>query len=721
MTPHKFMFFSGKGGVGKTTCAAATAVAAAERGLKTLIVSTDPASNVGDVFQQVIGSQVTAISGVPNLFAVEIDPDDATEAYREKVLAPMRGILPDEIVAVIEEQFRSPCTTEIAAFDRFTDFLVDPGYDLVVFDTAPTGHTLRLLELPMDWSRHIEESAKTGGQTCLGPVASIQAGKEKYDRAIAALRDRDLTSFVFVTIPEKTSLDEARRSADELSTLGIPVQRLIINHVLPVAEGENGFFARRRAMQQPYIAEAARSFPGVAISEVEETFVEIIGVKTLAAFARLLDGRGDGRLPDTHLSPTALLLPNNGGRRRLFFMGKGGVGKTVVSAATALSLARQGVRTLLVTTDPAAHSGRVLGCEAGDAPTAVPGEPNLFVARVDQETAVREYRQRILDESRGRFDAATLAAMEEELNSPCTEEMAAFERFLAYLTDESYPVVVFDTAPTGHTLRLLSLPFSWEKQVEMMVAMRPGTQSYERTRERYKDAVTMLQDPDMTRLMFVVLPEKTPLLEALRARDDLAAAGITTAAVVANMVLPEHACRTPRLRLRREAQQHYLYAMRRDFGVPRFDLMLRDDEVVGIPALAAIAAELWSDPAPGGTCNDRGRSARPRVLHTAGQPLWRRRLLLRPHGNERGGGGGASSSSDRGSSGRPCRVGRCVPQAEPSPRRGGAPHGEHAGICGVPGHHGGRRDRLDGAAVSGRAGAAHARPLGPRCSPGCRF
>jgi len=187
--------------------------------------------------------------------------------------------------------------------------------------------------------------------------------------------------------------------------------------------------------------------------------------------------------------------------------------------------------------------------------------------------------------------------MEEELNSPCTEEMAAFEKFLAYLTDDSFPVVVFDTAPTGHTLRLLSLPFSWEKQVEMMVAMRPGTQSYERTRERYKDAVAMLQDRDMTRLMFVVLPEKTPLLEALRARDDLAAAGIATAAVVANMVLPDRACSTPRLALRREAQQHYLYAMRRDFGVPRFDLSLRDDEVMGTAALAGIAAELWGDPA----------------------------------------------------------------------------------------------------------------------------
>jgi arsenite-transporting ATPase len=597
MTSNSFVFFSGKGGVGKTTCACATAVAAAERGLKTLIVSTDPASNVGDVFQQPIGSQVTAIRGVPNLFAVEIDPDGATEAYRENVLAPMRGILPDEIVAVIEEQFRSPCTTEIAAFDRFTDFLVDPGYDLIVFDTAPTGHTLRLLELPMDWSKHIEESAKTGGQTCLGPVASIQAGKEKYDRAIAALRDPGVTSFVFVTIPEKTSLDEARRTGDELSALGITVQRLIINHVLPVAEDENGFFDRRRAMQQPYIAQAAGEFPGVAISQVEETFVEIIGAPALSAFARLLDGREDGRLLQAAVSPAALLRPDNGGRRRLFFMGKGGVGKTVVSAATALHLAREGVRTLLVTTDPAAHTGRVLGCEATDAPTAVPGEPNLFVARVDQETAVQEYRQRIMDESRGRFDEGTLAAMEEELNSPCTEEMAAFERFLAYLTDDGFPVVVFDTAPTGHTLRLLSLPFSWEKQVEMMVAMRPGTQSYECTRERYKDAVAMLQDRDMTRLVFVVLPEKTPLLEALRARDDLAAAGISTSAVVANMVLPDHACRTPRLKVRREAQQHYLYAMRRDFGVPRFDLTLRDDEVMGAAALAGIAAELWSDPA----------------------------------------------------------------------------------------------------------------------------
>ncbi len=593
----RFMFFSGKGGVGKTTCACATAVAAAEGGVKTLIVSTDPASNVGDVFQQPVGAQATAIRGVPNLFAVEIDPDGATEAYREKLLAPMRGVLPDEILAVIEEQFRSPCTTEIAAFDRFTDFLVDPEYDLVVFDTAPTGHTLRLLELPVDWSRHIEEAAKTSGQTCLGPVTSIQAGKEKYDRAIAALRDAGTTSFVFVTIPERTSLDEAARTAKELAALGIAVQRLIINHVLPAGEGDNGFFARRRAMQQSYIAEVDKLFPGVPISLVDETFVEIIGAPALAAFARLLEGREDGRPSQALLSPRALLLPGDGGRRRLFFVGKGGVGKTVVSAATALHLARQGVRTLLVTTDPAAHTGRVLGCEATDAPTPVPGQPNLFVARVDQEVAVREYRRRILDESRGRFDAATLAAMEEELNSPCTEEMAAFERFLAYLTDDTYPVVVFDTAPTGHTLRLLSLPFSWEKQVEMMVAMRPGTQSYERTRERYRDAVAMLKDPALTALIFVVLPEKTPLLEALRARDDLAAAGIPTAGVVANMVLPDHACTTALLKVRREAQQHYLYAIRRDFGVPRFDLTLRDDEVVGMAALAEVAAELWGESA----------------------------------------------------------------------------------------------------------------------------
>ena len=179
MTQTRYLFFSGKGGVGKTTMACATAVHYAEQGLKTLIITTDPASNLADVFEIEIGHKITPL-GVPNLWGMEIDPDISTQEYRERILGPMRAVMPGDVMKVLEEQFNSPCTTEIASFDRFVDFMVaekegkGETYDVVIFDTAPTGHTIRLLELPVDWSKHIEESAKGGGNTCIGPVASIQ-------------------------------------------------------------------------------------------------------------------------------------------------------------------------------------------------------------------------------------------------------------------------------------------------------------------------------------------------------------------------------------------------------------------------------------------------------------------------------------------------------------------------------------------------------------------
>lgn len=250
----RFIFFSGKGGVGKTSMAASTSVYYADEGKKTLIVTTDPASNLADVFQQEIGHKETPITGARNLWAMEIDPDKATEEYKERIIGPMRLVMPEEIIRVVEEQFNSPCTTEIAAFDRFVGFMDRPDYEIVVFDTAPTGHTLRLLELPVDWSRHIEESARGSGQTCMGPVESIQASKEKYDRAIALLRDPEYTTFVFVVQPEDTPIQEALRAHRELATLGINSSQLIINGILPPEECSNPFFARRKKMQDGYLA-----------------------------------------------------------------------------------------------------------------------------------------------------------------------------------------------------------------------------------------------------------------------------------------------------------------------------------------------------------------------------------------------------------------------------------------------------------------------------------
>ncbi|MDZ7671746.1 MAG: ArsA family ATPase [Halanaerobiales bacterium] len=280
MDNKQYIFFSGKGGVGKTSMAAATAVYQARAGKKTLIVTTDPASNLSDVFQQKIGHQETMINGISNLFAMEIDPDRATEEYRERIIGPMREVMPESVIKVVEEQFNSPCTTEIAAFDRFVDFMGENDYDLIVFDTAPTGHTIRLLELPVDWSKHIEESAKGGGQTCMGPVEAIQSSKEKYDRATTLLRNQSKTGFVFVVQPEETPISEAERSANELSKIGIEPALLIVNGILPPEECKHPFFAKRKEMQDKHLKKIKEKFM------IDKLYMELLsdeikGIETL--------------------------------------------------------------------------------------------------------------------------------------------------------------------------------------------------------------------------------------------------------------------------------------------------------------------------------------------------------------------------------------------------------------------------------------------------------
>ncbi len=255
MDNAKFLFFSGKGGVGKTSMAASTAVWQAGQGRKTLIVTTDPASNLADIFETEIGHHIVPIGGAPGLWAMEIEPDQATAEYKERILGPMRTVFPPEVIAVVEEQFNSPCTTEIAAFDRFVKFMDDPEYDLVIFDTAPTGHTIRLLELPVNWSEFIDLSSKGSGQTCLGPVQAIQESKTIYDKAMVNLRDPRSTTFVFVVQPEAVIISETERSVAEISQLGVKTIELIINSILPEEVCREPFFRKQYEMQQRHLRE----------------------------------------------------------------------------------------------------------------------------------------------------------------------------------------------------------------------------------------------------------------------------------------------------------------------------------------------------------------------------------------------------------------------------------------------------------------------------------
>ncbi|MFN3480678.1 MAG: TRC40/GET3/ArsA family transport-energizing ATPase [Thermodesulfovibrionales bacterium] len=615
----QYIFFSGKGGVGKTTMASATAIHYALQGKKTLIVTTDPASNLADVFEQEIGHKITQITDVGTirelpLHAMEIDPDEATKEYKERIIAPFREIMPEDVIASIDEQLSGPCTTEMASFDRFIDFMETDEYDVIVFDTAPTGHTIRLLELPVDWSRHIEESAKGSGQTCLGPVQTIQESKDKYDRATALLKDPERTSFIFVMRPEELSLYETIRASKELETIGIKSGEIIINGILPEEVCEIEFFRKKYESQQKVIERTK-----ILLDKPKRYMYlrnnEVKGIEALRSIAEeLFNGeeviRLIGKEKKTFTdSPIHLFTPSpihpftnsplhpftnspvdinklwlpQKNTKALFFTGKGGVGKTTVSCITALYTAQKGFKTLLVTTDPAAHIGEVLDVKVGSTPIMV--TDNLYAVMVDQEEAFREYKERVLNDARGKYSEDMLKAMEEELNSPCTEEMAAFDKFIQYIESKDYDVIVFDTAPTGHTLRLLSLPFDYARQVEMMVSTDEALKAKEEAQNRFREIINILKDKDRTVFSLVLYPESTPILESYRAMLDLKDAGIETQLVVANLILPEEVCTNDFFKSRRAMQMRYLVEINERFKLPVLQFPMMENEIRGLKML----------------------------------------------------------------------------------------------------------------------------------------
>lgn len=617
----QFIFFSGKGGVGKTSMACATAVRHADAGQRTLIITTDPAANLADVFEQPIGHHITPLTGIANLWAMEIDPDTATEEYKERALAPLRDIFPAPMVEVINEQMSGPCTAEVAAFDRFTDFLVldneadqPVAFDVIVFDTAPTGHTIRLLELPAEWANTISAAEEGSGQTCIGPAAAIQSAKFKYERALAILRDPAQTRFTFVLHPEAIAIHETRRAIGELGKLDIHTHELIINGIIPPEATANALFAARAEMQAGYLAQIERDLP-YATRRMFLMDGEIKGIERLRTVAALLHGeernnqretvngqQGESAPPAAFkLSHPTELMPRitpNGHRRTIFFAGKGGVGKTVASCATAVWLANQGIKTLLLTTDPAAHLGNVLGEPVGDEPAPLVGLPNLWAVKIDPKAMGEVYKKRILDDARqrGRPEGA-IKAMAEELDSPCTEEIAAFDRFIEFASDGPWQSVVFDTAPTGHTLRMLELPMDWSKQIDVKAFASVDTAVVDDiAKQRFADVIDMMRRPERSTFAFVMYPESTPIIEAYRASQELATLDIPTGLAVANFVIPEEQADTPFTKSRRTMQARYLAEIQERFDTPVLTIPLLPQEIQGLEMLAELGEQMYHVP-----------------------------------------------------------------------------------------------------------------------------
>ena len=526
-TPTRHLFFTGKGGVGKTSLACASAVKLADEGHNVLLISTDPASNLEQVLEAPVGPDVASVDTVPNLSAINIDPEAAARAYRERIIEPMMGVLPDETVAQVEEQLSGACTTEIAAFDKFTQFLADSEatapYDHIVFDTAPTGHTLRLLELPAAWSNFIEDNPE--GASCLGPVSGLEAQQDRYTEAVDALNDGDRTTLVLVARPERSALKEAARSSSELRDLGIANQQLVVNGVFQAQDPSDPLAA---AMQQR--ADAAFDAMPNTLADLPRDIVPLKGhnLVGLNALRTLLDDdatpaattEGPEHAPNVHLPNAHDLVGEfaDDGHGLIMTMGKGGVGKTTIAAAVATELARRGEDVLLTTTDPAAHIHDAIGDSL----------PTLTVEAIDPNEATEQYRQRVLETKGKNLDPQERELLEEDLRSPCTQEVAVFRAFSRVVSKARRQFVVVDTAPTGHTLLLLDTTGSYHREV-----LRTSNVD----ESQITTPLMRLQDPDYTKMLLVTLPETTPVLEAKQLQDDLERAGITPYAWVVNQSL----------------------------------------------------------------------------------------------------------------------------------------------------------------------------------------
>jgi arsenite/tail-anchored protein-transporting ATPase len=571
--PTPVLFFTGKGGVGKTSLSCATAVALADSGKKVLLVSTDPASNIHEVFGQDIGTDPTAIDGVDGLRAMNVDPEAAAEAYRESVVGPYRGVLPDSAIQSIEEQFAGACTVEIAAFDEFAKLLanedVTAGFDHVVFDTAPTGHTLRLLTLPTAWTGFIDDAA--AGTSCIGPLEGMKKQRALYSAAVDALANKDETTLVLVTRPDRAAVDEAARTSEELAEIGIKNQALAVNGVFKAMDAGDAVAQAMERRGGAALEDLPAALAGLARNDLPLKSGQVLGVSALRAL-----------LADTDLEPAEhvdmVALPNsleslvdelaeqNSGV--IMTMGKGGVGKTSIAAYVAVGLAKRGHKVHLSTTDPAAHVAQTV--------TDIPD--NLEIGRIDPEIEVERYREEVMSTTGAKLDAAGLALLEEDLSSPCTEEIAVFRAFARTVHEATDSIVVMDTAPTGHTILLLDAAESYHREVGRLTDGVP---------EAVANLLPRLRDPDFTRVLICTVPEATPVHEAADLQRDLQRAGMDPSAWVINMSLAPLSVTDPILVARKGQEARYIAEVVNEHAKQAVLVPWREDSVWGMTDASA--------------------------------------------------------------------------------------------------------------------------------------
>lgn len=506
----KYLFFTGKGGVGKTSTACAIAVALADSGKKIMLVSTDPASNLQDVFDTKLDNKGVQIKDVPNLTVANFEPEAAAYEYRESVIAPYRGKLPDVVIQNMEEQLSGSCTVEIAAFNEFSGFITDKKaaeyYDHIIFDTAPTGHTLRMLQLPSAWTNFISES--THGASCLGQLSGLEDKKDIYKNAVENLSDKDRTTLILISRPETSALAEAERASVELQEIGVENQLLIVNGVLLSHDDElsNEIYNK----QQETLKDIPVGLRNIESFEIPLRPYNITGIENVRSFFSSGDVKNiDGNLEIKHTVSLSKVVDDlyNSDKKVIFTMGKGGVGKTTIAATIAMELAKRGKKVHLTTTDPAAHLSFVIDESFG-----------ITISNIDEKKELEKYQEEVLEKAKeSNMSEDDIAYIEEDLRSPCTQEIAVFRAFAEIVERSKDEVVVIDTAPTGHTLLLLESTQSYNKEIARTQGDVP---------ESVKELLPKLKDDKLTEVLIITLPEATPFYEAKRLQEDLERAEI---------------------------------------------------------------------------------------------------------------------------------------------------------------------------------------------------
>lgn len=505
----KYLFFTGKGGVGKTSAACATAITLADKGKRIMLISTDPASNLQDVFNTELNNKGVEIKDVHNLVVANFDPEEAAKEYKESVVGPFRGKLPEVVIKSMEEQLSGSCTVEIAAFNEFSNFITDDKvqheFDYIIFDTAPTGHTLRMLQLPSAWSNFIADSKH--GASCLGQLAGLESRKEVYKNAVKTLANKDMTTLVLISRPENSPLKEAERASKELQDLGVNNQILVINGVLQTHDDTLSTALYEK--QQRALEEMPEYLKELQTFEIPLRPYNITGLENVRAFLNEDNIKFSNDKLDVNEIPklkTVIEDLYNSGKKVIFTMGKGGVGKTTIAAAIALGLAEKGKKVHLTTTDPAAHLKFVLHENSG-----------ITLSSIDEKEELAKYKEEVLSKARETMSDDDIEYVEEDLRSPCTQEIAVFRAFANIVERSENEVVVIDTAPTGHTLLLLDATQSYHREIERSQGDIP---------ESVKKLLPKLRDSNATEVIIVTLGETTPVFEALRLQQDLSRAGI---------------------------------------------------------------------------------------------------------------------------------------------------------------------------------------------------